>query len=451
LSDDLPPVTGLTLDLVGSPAIVTGAGQGLGYDTARHLMAPGADVLVFELDGARAEEAARSLNDSQPNRRALAFAGDISREDDVRAAFDLAVEELGVPRILVNNALYNLLSPIVALPVDEWQRVYDVVARGTFLGTREFGRRAMEHKLAGGAIVNISTLNYSIATTGLSAYCSSKAAVSQFTKAAALEYAQLGIRVNAIAPGLIDTPLARRFLGDQPDVEQAFIDLCPLDRVGTTADMARRGVPRVAGFRLDHWRNPQRRRRDAHDGRPRQLVAHEGPDGDAGPHPGRLAAAGRARPSVVVALDVERDERRDHAALDPPAVVCPHVLVAVQAQALDAGAVMGVAILLQVVRPMRLIGAVEVDDVVREHVDLVRHHLLVVVEEGPDALLAVADLEAERAAVEDPVRREDVDDAVQVERIQRQAVAVCQGANLLELRGADVNCCHFLPPCPCVS
>jgi glucose 1-dehydrogenase len=239
LSDDLPPVTGLTLDLVGSPAIVTGAGQGLGYDTARHLMAAGADVLVFELDGARAEEAARSLNDSQLNRRALAFAGDISREDDVRAAFDLAVEELGVPRILVNNALYNLLSPIVALPVDEWQRVYDVVARGTFLGTREFGRRAMEHKLAGGAIVNISTLNYSIATTGLSAYCSSKAAVSQFTKAAALEYAQLGIRVNAIAPGLIDTPLARRFLGDQPDVEQAFIDLCPLDRVGTTADMAR--------------------------------------------------------------------------------------------------------------------------------------------------------------------------------------------------------------------
>ena len=239
MSDDLPPVTGLTLDLVGSPAIVTGAGQGLGYDAARHLMAAGADVLVFELDGARAQEAARSLNDSQPNRRALAFAGDISHEDDVRAAFDLAVEELGVPRILVNNAIYNLLSPIVTLPVDEWQRVYDVVARGTFLGTREFGRRAMEHNLAGGAIVNISTLNYSIATTGLSAYCSSKAAVSQFTKAAALEYAQLGIRVNAIAPGLIDTPLARRFLGDQPDVEQAFIDLCPLDRVGTTADMAR--------------------------------------------------------------------------------------------------------------------------------------------------------------------------------------------------------------------
>ena len=143
------------------------------------------------------------------------------------------------PRILVNNALYNLLSPIVTLPVDEWQRVYDVIARGTFLGTRELGRRFMEQNLTGGAIVNISTLNYSVATTGLAAYCSSKAAVSQFTKAAALEYAALGIRVNAIAPGLIDTPLARRFLGDQPEVAQAFIDRTPMGRIGQTADMAK--------------------------------------------------------------------------------------------------------------------------------------------------------------------------------------------------------------------
>ena len=160
----------VNLELAGSPAIVTGAGQGLGYDVARHLMVAGADVLVFELDGDRAEDAARSLNDEQTGSRAVAFAGDVSDEIDVRAAFDAAVDELGVPRILVNNALYNLLSPILSLPVEEWQRVYDVIARGTFLGTREFGRRAIAHQLSGGAIVNISTLNYSVATTGLAAY-----------------------------------------------------------------------------------------------------------------------------------------------------------------------------------------------------------------------------------------------------------------------------------------
>jgi glucose 1-dehydrogenase len=239
MSEERAPDPKAMLELVGETAIVTGAGQGLGYEVARHLMTAGADVLVFELDEERAEGAARSLSEAQSGRRALAFAGDVSNEHDVRAAFGLAVEELGVPRILVNNALYNLLRPIVTLPVEEWQRVYDVIARGTFLCTREFGRRAMEHEVSGGAIVNISTLNYSVATTGLSAYCSSKAAVSHFTKAAALEFAPLGIRVNAIAPGLIDTPLARRFLGDQPEVEQAFIDMTPLDRIGTTADMAR--------------------------------------------------------------------------------------------------------------------------------------------------------------------------------------------------------------------
>jgi NAD(P)-dependent dehydrogenase (short-subunit alcohol dehydrogenase family) len=225
--------------LVGTPAVVTGAGQGLGYDIARHLMRAGADVLVFELDGDRGADAARTLCEEVPGRAALAFAGDVSDEDDVRAGFDLATEAFGVPRIVVNNALYNLLSPIVRLPVDEWQRVFDVVARGTFLGTRELGRRFMENEMSGGAVVNISTLNYSVATTGLAAYCSSKAAVSQFTKAAALEYAPLGVRVNAIAPGLIDTPLARRFFGGQPEVGQAFIDLTPMARIGTTADMSK--------------------------------------------------------------------------------------------------------------------------------------------------------------------------------------------------------------------
>jgi len=232
-------IPGATLELVGTSAVVTGAGQGLGYDIARHLMAAGADVLVFDIDGDRAQEAARALAAEQPGRRAVAFAGDVADETDMRAGFDVATEAFGTPRILVNNALYNLLSPIVRLPVDEWQRVFDVIARGTFIGTRELGRRFMEHRLTGGAIVNISTLNYSVPTRGLAAYCSSKAAVSQFTQVAALEYAPLGVRVNAIAPGLVDTPLARRFLGEEPQVAQAFIDMIPLDRIGWTSDQAK--------------------------------------------------------------------------------------------------------------------------------------------------------------------------------------------------------------------
>ncbi len=234
-----PFLPSTALELVGTSAVVTGAAQGLGYDIARHLMAAGADVLIFDIDGDAAQVAATALAEEQPARRALAFAGDVADEDDMRAAFDTAADAFGMPRILVNNALYNVLSPIVGLPVDEWQRVFDVIARGTFVGTREFGRRCMEGGLTGGAIVNISTLNFSVPTRGLAAYCSSKAALSMFTQVAALEYAPMGVRVNAIAPGLIDTPLAKRFLGENPDALRAFVERCPMDRTGQTSDMAK--------------------------------------------------------------------------------------------------------------------------------------------------------------------------------------------------------------------
>ena len=230
----------MTTTHLAGPAVVTGAAQGLGFEIARHLMAAGTDVLVLDIDGDSAADAARRLGDEHQDRRAVAYRADVSSEQDLRDAFDAAIDAFAqAPRFLVNNALYNLLSPIVALAADDWQRVFDVIARGTFLATREFARRYMEDGVTGGAIVNISTLNYSVPTRGLAAYCSSKAALSMFTQVAALELAPLGIRVNAIAPGLIDTPLAARFLGEQQEAAQSFLDRCPMGRIGQPADMAK--------------------------------------------------------------------------------------------------------------------------------------------------------------------------------------------------------------------
>ena len=128
------------------------------------------------------------------------------------------------------------------VPVSEWERVFGVIATGTFISTREFGRHFIEHGLAGGAIVNLSTLNYTAPASLLAAYCSAKAAVSQFTQVAALEYGSMGIRVNAIAPGLVNTELSARFLGESPDVPAAFVRNTPLARVGETADQAQVAV-----------------------------------------------------------------------------------------------------------------------------------------------------------------------------------------------------------------
>jgi NAD(P)-dependent dehydrogenase (short-subunit alcohol dehydrogenase family) len=233
---------GANFELVGSPAIVTGGGRGIGYDIARHLMAAGADVLIFDIDGELAEQAARTLTEESGERRAIPFVGDVADEEKHRDAFDLARAEFGTPRILVNDAPHNELRPIVRFAVDEWRRIFDVMAMGTFLGTREFGRRYMEEGLSGGAIVNISTLNYLTVTPGLAAYSAAKAAISNFTKTAAMEYAPMNIRVNAICPGLTRTPLAERFFGDAPDVPNAFVERTPMGRVGRTEDQAKVAV-----------------------------------------------------------------------------------------------------------------------------------------------------------------------------------------------------------------
>jgi NAD(P)-dependent dehydrogenase (short-subunit alcohol dehydrogenase family) len=228
--------------LVGTSAIVTGAGQGIGLDIARHLMRAGADVLIYDINREVAAPAAEALMGELPQRRAVAFVGDVAEESDMRAAYDLAIAELGMPRILVNNAGISDLRPLVRLSVDEWRRVFDVCALGTFLGTRELARRYMESGLTGGAVISTSSLNCLIPSEGLGHYVAAKAAVSQFTKQAALELAPLEIRVNAIAPGVVATPLAASYILGDDTVAKGFIDRTPLGRFGETGDIAKVAV-----------------------------------------------------------------------------------------------------------------------------------------------------------------------------------------------------------------
>lgn len=227
------------LPLVGSTAIVTGSGQGIGYEIARYLMRAGVNVLVYDIDGDVGIPAAKALTDEFPGRRAVPFVGDVASEDDQLRAFDLAIEELGMPRILVNNAGISDLRPIVRLSVDEWRRVFDVCALGTFLGTRELARRYMEQGLTGAAVINTSSLNFLFPSEGLGHYVAAKAAVSQFTKQAALELAPLEIRVNAIAPGVIATPLAASYILGDENVKKGFVDRTPMGRFGKPEDIAR--------------------------------------------------------------------------------------------------------------------------------------------------------------------------------------------------------------------
>jgi glucose 1-dehydrogenase len=225
------------MKIIGTSAVVTGAGQGMGNQIARRLMEHGVNVLVFELDGELGESAAEELTSHASEARALAYTGSVSSSDDVEAAFDAATAAFGTPQVVVNNAGTANLTLIVDTPEEDWDLVFDVCAKGTFLCTRAHARRLLAADLPG-AVVNISSLNYAAATDGLCHYCAAKAAVSQFTKVAAAELAPHGIRVNAIAPGLTRTPMSEGgFLSGRMGEE--FLARTPLGRFGEPDDIAR--------------------------------------------------------------------------------------------------------------------------------------------------------------------------------------------------------------------
>lgn len=224
------------IDLNGRVGLVTGGASGIGYAIADRLVQLGASVLVFDLDGAGAETVARELRDRHGG-KAVGRQGSVTSASDIAAALDLAEHELGPVDLLVNNAGFATFSLIVDMPEEDWDSVMGVLVKGTFLCTREFARRAIERGEPA-AIVNISSLNYTAATDGLSHYCAGKAAVSQFTKVAAAEMGRHGIRVNAIAPGLVRTPLTEGTLTTGRMGEE-FLARTPLGRVGEPEDIAR--------------------------------------------------------------------------------------------------------------------------------------------------------------------------------------------------------------------
>jgi 3-oxoacyl-[acyl-carrier protein] reductase len=229
------------MELIGSTAVVTGGGRGIGKAIAAELLARGASVVALEVEPEHARQAQAELGAGDR----LAFSiGSVVDAEDVTAAFDLAEERFGPVGMLVNNAGTAAMAPIVDMSEADWDLIVDTCMKGTFLCTREFGRRAIDAG-HGGAVVNISSLNAIAATDGLAHYCAAKAGVAQFTKVAAAEFGRFGIRVNAIAPGTTETPLSEGFtIGAMGDEFLAHTPLGP-PRHGRPSDIAN-----VAAFLL---------------------------------------------------------------------------------------------------------------------------------------------------------------------------------------------------------
>ena len=218
-------------DLTGRVALVTGGGRGLGEQIARGLAQAGAAVAL----GSRKREACAEVAGElagEYGARAVALRLDVSSEDEVRAAFDQAEAELGPVDLLVNNSGTSWGAPAAEMTVEAWRKVMEVNATGTFLCSRELGRRLIARG-APGAILNVASIAGMKGSPpeimDAAGYSASKGAVIALTRDLAVKWARHGIRVNAVAPGFFPTKMTEHVLAH---AEKALSRLVPLGRVG---------------------------------------------------------------------------------------------------------------------------------------------------------------------------------------------------------------------------
>ncbi|MFE8986757.1 SDR family NAD(P)-dependent oxidoreductase [Streptomyces collinus] len=218
-------------------ALVTGAGSGIGRTIARALAAEGANVVVVGRRREPLEETAESIEAA--GGKALAVTADVARAAEVEAAVAAAVEHFGSLDVAVNNAgVFRGGAPLADLAEEDWHTQLGVNVTGVFLALRAEIRQ-MRTQPSGGAIVNIaSTFGAHARHPGAAAYAATKAAVSVLTRGAALDHIREGIRINAVSPGAVNTPMSLQPGETEADRSARARTALPLGRVTTTEEVA---------------------------------------------------------------------------------------------------------------------------------------------------------------------------------------------------------------------
>ncbi len=220
--------------LDGKVAVISGAARGQGEAEARLFAAEGASVVLGDIRGELGEQVASEI--AAAGGKAVFTQLDVSQEADWARAVALAESTFGKLDILVNNAAIIGLEGIMETSIELWNRVIAVNQTGTFLGMRA-AIPAMR-RAGGGSIVNISSVLATMGSGNSASYTASKGAVTALTRTVSVELATEGIRVNAVHPGGVETPMAVECLGDDVEARRALIATHPMGRIGEPGEIA---------------------------------------------------------------------------------------------------------------------------------------------------------------------------------------------------------------------
>lgn len=218
----------------GKSVVVTGAASGLGFATANRFAELGAAVLMADIDQDSLQHARNAIQAPCTRRNIATIDCDVSQPADVDRMIDHAVNSFGRLDVLVSNAGVGGLTPFLDLSLDHWNKVLAVNLTGVML-CGQAAARAMRSQ-GHGRIINIASVSGMRAGVGRTAYGTAKAGVVQLTRQMAVELGRFGITVNAVAPGPVDTPMARR--GHTADTRAAYNSAIPLRRYGTPEEVA---------------------------------------------------------------------------------------------------------------------------------------------------------------------------------------------------------------------
>lgn len=224
----------MDLELQGRTAIVTGAARGIGAAIAQRLCAEGMHVLVADRDGSAATATASAL--ARDGHAAAAAEVDVTVEASVQSMVETAVERWTTVHVLINNAGFTRDMRITKMSENDWDAVVDVVLKGAFLCTRAVLPLMTREEQRWGRIVNISSRAH-LGNPGQANYSAAKAGIIGFTRAMSLENGRFGVTVNAVAPGIIDTP-AVRDLPHYAKIREAAEKTTPVPRIGQPEDVA---------------------------------------------------------------------------------------------------------------------------------------------------------------------------------------------------------------------